>query len=198
VEGKPLFMIYKPKEPEVKLFMETWQKLAAENGLNKIYFIGHCIESRDSVKEILASGFDAVNSTRLFNYTANKRTFSQKAYQKLNKILRNVPLAFPYKTASKYFIEPEEDKIENVFPSIIPGWDHSARSGKEGLVLTDSTPAYFEKHVQDVVKIVEDKKPENKIIFLKSWNEWAEGNYMEPDLRWGKKYLEALKNQILE
>jgi hypothetical protein len=199
VDGKPLFMIYKPiGEPEVKVFMETWQKLALENGLEKIYFVGHCIDSKFNVKAVLDNGFDAANSMRLFNYTVNHRTFGQKVYNRLNKIFRNVPLAYPYKTASKYFVKSEEDKIENVFPSIIPGWDHTARSGREGLVLTNSTPEHFETHVKQVVDIVKDKKPENKIIFLKSWNEWAEGNYMEPDLRWGKKYLEALKKHILK
>ena len=71
-------MIYKPiGEPEVKVFMETWQKLALENGLEKIYFVGHCIDSKFNVKDVLANGFDAANSTRLFNYTLNHRTFGQ-------------------------------------------------------------------------------------------------------------------------
>lgn len=37
---------------------------------------------------------------------------------------------------------------------------------------------------------------QNKLIMLKSWNEWAEGNYMEPDLKWGKQYITALKEVI--
>lgn len=80
--------------------------------------------------------------------------------------------------------------------SMNTGWDHSARSGREGLVITNSTPHIFEQHVKQVIDLVENKSPEHKIIFIKSWNEWAEGNYMEPDLRWGKKYLEAFKQQI--
>lgn len=199
VNGCPLFMIYKPVgEPEVQVFMETWQQLAKENGLEKIYFVAHCIDTKCSVKEALDNGFDAANSTRLFNYTMKHRTFWQKVYNRFNKVVRNVPLAYPYKTVSKYFITPEEDRLENVFPSVIPGWDHTARSGREGLVLTNSTPDYFEKHVKEVVDLVVTKKPENRILFLKSWNEWAEGNYMEPDLRWGKQYLEAFKKQITE
>lgn len=199
VDEKPLFMIYKPlEEPEVKVFMETWQQLAKENGIEKIYFVGHCIDSKCKVDEVLTNGFDAVNTTRLFNYTLNYRSFMQKAHTLFNKTFRNVPQAYPYKTVSKYFIEPVEDSKEKVYPSIIPGWDHSARSGREGLVLTDSTPAFFENHVSDVLQLVKNKQPQNKIVFLKSWNEWAEGNYMEPDLRWGKKYLEALKRQVIK
>jgi lipopolysaccharide biosynthesis protein len=199
VDGKPLFMIYKPlEEPEVVVFMDTWRALATENGLKGIYFVGHCIDAKFKTEEVLANGFDAVNSTRLFNYNLNHRTFGQKVYNRLNKIFRNVPAAFPYKVVSKYFVVPEEDSIENVYPSIIPGWDHSARSGREGLVLTNSTPKYFGEHVQEVFNLLEDKRPEHKIVFLKSWNEWAEGNYMEPDLRWGTKYLETLKKLLVK
>lgn len=199
VDDKPLFMIYKPlEEPEVNVFMDTWRALAAKNGLKGIYFVGHCIDSKFHTKDVLANGFDAANSARLFNYNLNHRTLGQKVYNRLNKIFRNVPSAFPYKTVSKYFIVPEEDKIENVYPSIIPGWDHSARSGREGLVLTNSTPEYFGEHVKAVLNLVEEKEQEHKIVFLKSWNEWAEGNYVEPDLRWGKRYLEALKKALIK
>ena len=97
---------------------------------------------------------------------------------------------------SKYFLVKEEDSRENVYPSIIPGWDHTPRSGREGMVMTNSTPEYFEQHVKEAVNMVKHKEPEHRIIIIKSWNEWAEGNYMEPDLKWGKKYLEALKKQI--
>ena len=199
IEGKPLFMIYKPlEEPEVKIFMETWRKLALENGLKGIYFIGHCIDSKFNTKDVLANGFDAANSARLFNFNVNHRTFGQKVFNRLNKLIRNVPSAFPYKIVSKYFVVAEEDSIENIYPSVIPGWDHSPRSGREGLVLTNSTPEYFGEHLKEVIDIIEKKEFEHRIVFLKSWNEWAEGNYMEPDLRWGKGYLEVLKRYILE
>lgn len=51
-------------------------------------------------------------------------------------------------------------------------------------------------HVQDALKMVENKQPEHKILFLRSWNEWAEGNYMEPDLKFGHGYLDALAEVI--
>ena len=200
VDGKVLFMIYKPlADDEIKLFIKTWRQLAVENGLNGIYFVGHSSDSSYKIKDILTIDVDAVNTVRLNNYLVNhyKRSLFKKVHIRFNKFLRGVPLVFSYEVMSKYFIIPEEDSIENVFPSIIPGWDHSPRSGREALVLSDSTPEFFRKHVKKAVEIVNNKKAENKIIFLKSWNEWAEGNHMEPDLRWGKKYLEALKSVVL-
>jgi len=200
VNGEPLFMIYKPlATSEIKIFMKTWKSLAQENGLPGIYFVGHHNDLRNNLKEIMESGVNAVNTTRLNNYIINHRSIYQKAISRLKKIFTGTASAYaiPYKLMSKYFIVKDEDKISNVFPSIIPGWDHTPRSGHEGLVMTNSNPDLFEEHVKQVVEIIQDKEPENRIIFIKSWNEWAEGNYMEPDLKWGKKYLEAFKRQIL-
>ena len=56
-----------------------------------------------------------------------------------------------------------------------------------------ATPERFERHLQDVAQVVEGKCPEHNLVFIKSWNEWAEGNYMEPDLKYGMAYLEKLK-----
>lgn len=198
VDGKPLFMIYKPfGDEKVTLFMDTWRTLALEHGLNGIHFVGHCNDHKYSAQQILDLGFDSVNTVRLDNYLANHRSLTTKIVGRLNKILRGVPLAYPYKIMSKYFIEPSIDSNKDVFPSIIPGWDHSARSGREGLVMTNVTPELFDKHVKDVLEVIEHKEEERKIIFIKSWNEWAEGNYMEPDIKWGKAFLEVLKKNII-
>ena len=62
----------------------------------------------------------------------------------------------------------------------------------------NSTPELFKKHCNEILNIVKNKEPENQIIFLKSWNEWGEGNYMEPDLKFGKGYIEALRLAIDE
>ena len=60
------------------------------------------------------------------------------------------------------------------------------------------TPALFKKHVKMILNRIKDKPDEDKVIFLKSWNEWAEGNYMEPDLKWGKGYIRALREALEE
>lgn len=197
VDGSPLFMIYKPlASDEIKLFIKVWRKLAKENGLKGIHFVGHLNDLKLSLNDVMDSGVDAVNTTRILNYTMYKRNLFQKIVGYFNKKVRRIPLSYSYKLMSKYFIDEKEDKLYNVYPSIIPGWDHTPRSGKEGLVITNSTPDLFEKHIKRTIDIVQHKSDENKIIFLKSWNEWAEGNYVEPDLRWGKKYLEAIKSSL--
>ena len=66
------------------------------------------------------------------------------------------------------------------------------------MIYTGSTPELFKQHVADALKLMEHKEPEHRILFLRSWNEWAEGNYMEPDLKFGHGYLNALREEIVE
>ncbi|NCD70744.1 glycosyltransferase WbsX family protein [Mucilaginibacter agri] len=195
VDGKPLFVIYLPlAHPEVKTFMECWRKLAKENGLKGIYFVGQTNGINNSADEVLEAGVDAVITTRLIAFF-NKRNIQQKLKSRLNRLFKSVPLVYSYKTMAKYFLD-DEDRRENIIPSIIPGWDHTPRSGVEGLVISNTTPEFFEEHASRAIDMVKEKDPQKRIVFLKSWNEWAEGNYIEPDLKWGMQYLQALKRAI--
>ena len=100
-----------------------------------------------------------------------------------------------YERAARYFSGPE-DQNTDCYPTLIPNWDHSPRSGRSGHILINSTPKKFEEHAERTFRNVIHKPKEERIVFLKSWNEWAEGNYMEPDLKFGRGYLEALLKAI--
>ena len=194
VDNKPVFVIFKPLEsPEIKVFINLWRKLAVENNLNGIYFIGISDEF-NPIDLVLSTGVDAINTIRLNNMLINKLSLSKKIINYIRKKIRISPNIISYKDASIFFNDDTIDKIENVFPTIIPNWDHTPRSGYDGLVLSNSTPELFKTHVKTVLKMVNKKEQEHRIVFIKSWNEWAEGNYLEPDTKFGLKYLEALKD----
>lgn len=202
VNGKPLFMIYKPHQlPDSHNFIDLWQSLAKENGLKGLYIVAHIQSLKEHkaseqkiLDKMLNNGYDAVNFSRI-NKFLEQRTLVSKLIGRLNKISKGIPLVYSYKKAYPFFSN-SIDSNPQVIPTIIPGWDHTPRSGKEGLVYTHSTPVLFEQHVKDVIKRINDKPREEQLIMIKSWNEWAEGNYMEPDLRWGCSYLEVLKNRL--
>ncbi len=195
VDGKPLFMVYSPFEvPDVSAFIALWQKLARENGLKGIHFVAHTYDERD-ILSLKDKGFDGVNIVRLFQFFRRDFSFLEKSYMKIMRYVFGKGQIVSYKRASRFFIGKEE-ALNDCYPTIIPNWDHSPRSGREGHILVDAEPRLFEKHVTEAVKVISEKEEEHQLIFLKSWNEWAEGNYMEPDLRYGKGYLEALKNGI--
>ena len=91
----------------------------------------------------------------------------------------------------------ERDRQENVFPTLLPCWDRTPRSGKKARIYVDSTPEEFDRQMQTALSLVKDKEAEHRILFLQSWNEWAEGNYVEPDLKYGHGFLDVLKKNLI-
>jgi hypothetical protein len=83
-----------------------------------------------------------------------------------------------------------------IHPCVYPNWDNTPRSGRRGLVIKDSSPDLFGKHVRCALEELAQSPPEERLLFIKSWNEWAEGNHMEPDLVHGHGYLRALKAEL--
>ncbi len=192
IEDKPVFYIHSPyRIPDIQLLFETWQSLAKSHGLKGIHFVANAYDVKD-IEKFIDMGFDAVNTARMFHVFKKENDFFSALRSKLGKLLWNKGQVVDYSKAARFFLG-KEDAAENVYPSIFPNWDHSPRSGRKGHILHDSTPAKFKKHVKEVLQLVKTKSPNHQVIFLRSWNEWAEGNYMEPDLKFGKGYLEALK-----
>lgn len=218
VDEKPLFVIFEPSfipESELILFMQTWNKLARINGLKGIYFVGRAesiaklsdsdVKDRlngkyvDYYNHYLKIGFDAIWSNNMRKAEIETKGFfhlwlTRVLYHGLN--IRSLN-KYPYKDIIKHLFT-DADKNENVFPMLIPRWDKTPRQGKRATIYSESTPTLFREHVKAGLKIVKNKKPEHQILFLQAWNEWGEGNYMEPDIKFGRAYLEAFKSALDE
>ena len=82
-------------------------------------------------------------------------------------------------------------------PCMIPNWDNTPRSGRNGWVFVNSSPEAFQRHATDTLS-ASRTGPLADIYFLKSWNEWAEGNHLEPDRRYGRGWMEAMREAIGE
>ena len=192
VDNKPLFYIYKPDQlPNAKEFMEIWQNLAVKNGIGELFFVGQLTDFT-KLSHYFDYGFNAVNSNRFFSLSPDKRILTR-----FKRKFLSYPILFQYKDVIRQ-LTGKEDAIEAVFPSIMPDWDHTPRTGRTGSLFYHSTPALFKKHIEHTVNLISHKKDEYRIIFLKSWNEWAEGNYVEPDLKYGRKYVEVLKEVVID
>ena len=85
---------------------------------------------------------------------------------------------------------------ERFLPSVLPGWDNTPLSSHRGVVYEGETPGLFRDYLQKAVDRVADYSPDHRIVFLKAWNEWAEGNYVEPDTRYGHGYLDAIRSRM--
>lgn len=196
VNGKLFFIIYDPlKFEDVPNFIKLWNDLAKKNELEGFYFVATDFDSRNK-KRILGLGFDAIYNNDTFNIHHKCSNFI-KGIHLLKRKFFKIPTVFDYRKAIDYMVI-DDCKNREVIPMIVPNWDHSPRSGANAIILKNSTPKYFKKIANFAINIVKDKPKDEQIILIKSWNEWGEGNYMEPDLKFGKGYINALKEAIEE
>ena len=200
VNGKPLLYIFAPSDLPDE-YIRNFKEWTIKAGFPGLYLVANLTMSNQIKEEMLKRGFDAVTYQRLGGTTSvflKKIGRAGRGLRKLSQkikgfILNRPPYMTDYEKYYPYFIT-SQDEEEDVIPSLVPQWDHTPRSGWNGTFFVNATPDNFYKHSLDVLKMVKRKK--NKIVFLKSWNEWGEGNMMEPDMTYGRGFIDALKKAI--
>lgn len=207
IDGKPLFQVYMPLEiPDLRMFTDLFREMAHRAGLGGIYLLAGWVPLDWRPIE---NGFDGVigsEHSTLRYYTAqfyenlsNPARLMQRALYKLGFRVqldaekRKRPMVVEYKDAIRYLVS-ENDFDYDYFPMAIPNWDNSARAGVKSLVFDNSTPELWKEHLRTAIKKVSGLPEEHQIVMIKSWNEWAEANYLEPDVEYGLRYLEAVKD----
>lgn len=187
VKKRPLLIIYRPQEiPNCKDYLEYWRTLAKENKLEGLYIIGDTPGISND-----ALGLDGSlhsGQRHLPNDIWDKPTQWDKLHSKnLKKV--------PYRKVMRHLVKPDGFNRGD-YPVIIPNWDTTPRLGDEAMIFYDVQPEYFRLHVRQVLDSVRHREYEENIIFIRAWNEWAEGNYLEPDQQFGKLMLEQLSEEI--
>jgi lipopolysaccharide biosynthesis protein len=79
-----------------------------------------------------------------------------------------------------------------VHPCVFVGWDSTPRRGRHAIVIANNTPELFRERLEAAVAAVTDRSAPEKLVFVNAWNEWAEGNYLEPDATYGHAFLQEL------
>lgn len=189
VDGRPLFMVFRPQElPDARRFVDTWQRMARDAGLDGLYLVAFC-ETRawgTQYATHVDDGFDAAVHVAF--------PFERTPVTRLRDRLRTSherfgPGRYHYeRTLSAY---PRELKGV-VHPCVYPNWDNTPRSGRRGSVVVDATPERFYDHLCQARARAVLNPPGQRQIWIKSWNEWAEGNHLEPDSVRGRAWLEAV------
>ena len=195
VEGKPLFLIYNPPGvPEIHRVTDFWRDLAVKAGLKGLYLVG--VNYRAMGEDPRQHGLDASTWQPLpecdghipwrhvalrLRLLASRKKPRLTIYQYADVLDRLVRTSVPTFTD---------------FPTVLPNWDNTPRSGLNGLVLHGSTPELFGRLLRRAIKLVAHHEPDQRLVFIKAWNEWAEGNYLEPDQKFGRAYLQVIRDEI--
>lgn len=204
-EGKPVFIIYRPNLlKNMQKTIDIWRETARKNGVGELH-IGY-MQSWATIDNYREIGFDFASEFQpnFGNSPAIKESLWNRIINKFRKKLR---LKSKPKKSSKdkvlefYDFVKQQKKLvyhPNISPSITPMWDNSSRRKNNATIFTNSTPEIYGSWLEHILKNYPWEQNQEKYLFINAWNEWAEGNHLEPCRKWGKGYLEMTKRVLSE
>ena len=197
LDGKPLFLIYKPEEiPCLKDMLNCWQQAAREAG-----FPGLCLMIQSP-----AWYFDPSYDPRGFSYQIRFEPFFSMVWQGKNRPLSQRLLNRLLAAGKKKQTRLDYDALWETTLALpadpfmaagaCPDWDNTPRT-ESGYMLLGASPEKFGRYMARLCEKIlrEDALP---LVFVNAWNEWGECAYLEPDERRHDAYLKALKNALRE
>jgi len=192
VGGKPVFLIFHPEAlPDPTVTLGLWRAMAVDAGLPGLHIVGMSF-SHDW--NPTANGFDARVAQPDWRTRVSRRQPLRWVRTKVER-WRGLPAFEAYKSFAKKQI-PITPADDTWYPCLTHAWDNTPRSGRNGFVLVDATPASFRATLNTAINALAYRALDQRLLFLKSWNEWAEGNHLEPDLRFGTSFLQAIVDTV--
>ena len=192
INGKPLLLIYRTELlPNPARTAEIWREAATREGVGDLY-LGR-VESCRAGIDPKSIGFDAAVEFAPDWRTiwAHKNNSYIGAYlEKLTAVCKQYRL-FEYASLAEAMLKKEEPRY-TWLRAVTPSWDNSARRRKHAIIFHKSTPDVYERWLRAIIaQTISRCEGDERIVFINAWNEWAEGNHIEPDQQWGHLYLEA-------
>lgn len=195
IDGKPLFAVYRTKLfPDIKKTASIWREEATKAGLKGIYLV--TVESWGNKIDPQTIGFDAAIDFQP-NFSDMPKRYLGSFYSRLLSKLKIKSSPFYTNKVYRYedyvdYTKTKERPSYKQFPGITPMWDNSARKKENANILIQSTPEKFGEWYQHIANTFKPYSAEENFVFINAWNEWAEGNHLEPCLKWGTSYLEQI------
>ncbi|MFD2598326.1 glycoside hydrolase family 99-like domain-containing protein [Sphingobacterium corticis] len=198
VENKPLFIIYDPIDlhEHGDKYLEKLNKLARNDGFDGIYLVAsNRNEDEIGYKKMLYDGkiSHAFNKSWGRHLAKTPNIFKRlirKATMTVFKNFRKPQIV----DGKKIFAEMNFVKADvETYPMVLPNWDNTPRSGINGNVIKNATPETLYLQLDKAKNFLKESELKENFLFIKSWNEWAEGNILEPNRQHGLKFLETLQ-----
>ena len=192
VDGLPILLVYRPSIiPRFDRVASRWRELAIASGLKGIHIIA-CMAFEDVNK--LTKGPDD-----FYDFPPLNTFYHTKIHRCGPKSLVSDVHGVTSTQVHDYRQHVMAERVSSHqpmehYPGVMPSWDNTARRPRNGAVFSDSTPELFEEWVTFASRRAQQKA--NPFLFINAWNEWAEGAYLEPDRKYGWRYLNALSRGL--
>lgn len=188
VNGRPLFLIYMSQlMPDPARTLTMWREEARKRGVAEPYICK--VESRSNFEDPAGFGCDAAVEFWPHGLDNIVERTSGEDFHRENKV-------FEYRDVVEKLIERPDPPFRR-YPCVAPMWDNTPRVKVGGrTLLHGSTPELYEHWLEGAAEKVASNPPEEQLVFINAWNEWAEGAYLEPDIKHGRAYLEATKRAM--
>lgn len=200
LNGKKLIFIFRPMDiPDPRQFTDCWRELAIKEGVGDLHIVGMHMEPSWDTR---SNGYDAMVQNWIPRNQYQHRTFWDKVAGRILKVntaqRRREKYQLPDMVSFEKYVEqyPQTPLRVDEYPMVYSDWDNTPRAGRDGWLFRGTTPALFEALCFKAFTATNNKPTGEKIVILKSWNEWAEGNYLEPDSKYGHAYLQAFQNAL--
>src|SRR6266542_1499110 len=225
INNKPVVAIYcSTLLPDVQSTLTTWRNEAAKQGME--LYICRFESHHTGGEEYLKAGFDAAIDFQPWgmdsrNYHARiiKRKTISFSFKAKNLLYKNLLKRLSYRLYNEYKKKLENEIIYNYrfdyndyvnfvlradipaykrYPCLMPMWDNSPRRAQHPAIFYNSTPQLYKKWLQHIVSSFKPFSNEENLLFINAWNEWGEGNHLEPCMKWGMQYLETTKEILCD
>jgi hypothetical protein len=184
VDGRKVIVVYRPSLlPDRERLFEVWRARARELGIGEILICNAMTFGEFDPRDVncdAAVEFPPHTITTMEQPLSDLEapaSFTGKVYDYVDAVRSSLGKTydFPY------------------FPAVMPRWDNTPRKGSRGHVFNRSSPEAFEVWLRDATSRARKSQFAEPIVFINSWNEWAEGAHLEPDSRYGRAFLEAVR-----
>jgi len=203
VADKPVFLVYHAARlPDPRKTTAIWREEAHRLGVGELYLC----KVENSLGEIHADptelGFDAAvefQPDRLACGPSRRRAGLWRAlWAVANRVgfADRVSSVYDYPSIAKRMLQRPVPPYKRL-PCVMPSWDNTARRKTGASIFRNATPEVYGEWLKTVVEEFVPNSPEENLIFINAWNEWAEGNHLEPCQKWGRGYLEATRDALL-
>lgn len=193
VDGRPVMLVYRASRlPDPLRTTGTWRAEAARLGLGDLHLVR--VESyHEDPMDPAALGFDAATEFqpdfRLATMRMSTSNLARMAERAVALARRHSRVASYAELVERSLAQPQP--AYRRYRCVVPSWDNSPRRGRSGFVFTGSSPTRFGRWLQAVLDGIAASGRDDSLLFVNAWNEWGEGNHLEPDQRHGLAYLEA-------